>query len=187
MVSGDEESSREAETRGTISPVAPDWPKFLGPTGDGKSAEKGILTDWTNGKLKVQWKMKTGEGYAMGSVAEGRFYHFGRVDERANLRCLDSLTGAQRWEFTYDSDYQDLYGYDSGPRTSPVVDDGLVYIYGVEGMLHCIDALSGKVVWKQSLNERFGVIQNFFGVASTPVIYEELILVMVGGLSLIHI
>lgn len=158
-----------------------DWPKFLGPNGDGKSSEKNILTDWSDGKLKLLWKMETGEGYAMGSVAKGKFYHFGRVENRANLRCVDAVTGQGQWEFTYDSEYQDLYGYDSGPRASPVIDDGLVYIYGVEGMLHCLDALSGKVVWKQNLNERFGVIQNFFGVASTPVIYEDLILVMVGG------
>jgi outer membrane protein assembly factor BamB len=158
-----------------------DWAKFLGPTGDGKSSEKNILTDWSDGKLKLLWKIKTGEGYGMGSVAKGRFYHFGRVENRANLRCLNAVTGVKQWEFTYDSDYQDLYGYDSGPRTSPVIDNGLVYIYGVEGILHCLDALTGKVVWKQNLNERFGVIQNFFGVASTPVIYEDLILVMVGG------
>ena len=155
MLNGQEGALRETKTRETTSQNALDWPKFLGPTGDGKSGEKDILTDWADGKLKLQWKIQTGEGYAMGSVSEGNFYHFGRVDERANLRCLDSITGVQRWEFTYDSNYQDLYGYDSGPRTSPVVDDGLVYIYGVEGMLHCIDALSGKVVWKQSLNERF--------------------------------
>lgn len=158
-----------------------DWPKFLGPSGDGKSTEKNILTDWTNGKLQLRWKIETGEGYAMGSVAKGRFYHFGRVKGQANLRCFDAVTGSEQWEFAYDSEYRDLYGYDSGPRTSPIIEDGLVYIYGVEGMLHCLDALSGKVVWKQNLNERFGVIQNFFGVASTPVIYEELILVMVGG------
>jgi len=166
---------------GQQTPDKNDWPKFLGANGDGKSPEKNILTDWADGKLKLLWKMNTGEGYAMGSVSKGKFYHFGRVNGQANLRCLDAVTGAKQWEFTYDSQYEDLYGYDSGPRTSPVIDDGLVYIYGVEGMLHCLDASSGKVVWKQNLNERFGVIQNFFGVASTPVIHEELILVMVGG------
>ena len=163
-------SPRENNEQPTKSLGGNDWAKFLGPTGDGKSSEKNILTDWSDGKLKLLWKIKTGEGYGMGSVAKGRFYHFGRVENRANLRCLNAVTGVKQWEFTYDSDYQDLYGYDSGPRTSPVIDNGLVYIYGVEGILHCLDALTGKVVWKQNLNARFGVIQNFFGVASTPVI-----------------
>ena len=48
-------------------------------------------------------------------------------------------------------------------------------------MLHCLDAGNGDVVWKKDINEEFGVIQNFFGIASTPTVYEDLILVMVGG------
>ena len=158
-----------------------DWPAFLGPTGDGKSVETGIRKDWSKGKLKVVWKTKTGQGYGMGSVANGRFYHFWRLTNKANLRCLNAETGELIWQFSYPSEYRDLYGYDSGPRASPIVDEGLVYIYGVEGALHCLDALTGKPVWKLNPSEKFGVVQNFFGVASTPVIFEDLLIVMVGG------
>jgi len=158
-----------------------DWPTFLGSTGDGKSVETGILKDWSKGKLKVVWKTNTGQGYGMGSVANGRFYHFGRLNDKANLRCFNAETGAPIWEFSYASEYRDLYGYDSGPRASPIIDEGLVYIYGVEGMLHCLDAKTGETVWKLNPSESFGVIQNFFGVASTPVIFEDLLIVMVGG------
>ena len=158
-----------------------DWPTFLGPTGDGKSSETGILTDWSGGKLRVVWQAKTGEGYGIGSVANGRYYHFGRIKGKATLRCLHAETGQLLWEFAYESDYQDMYGYDSGPRASPLIEDGRVYIYGVEGMLHCLDAITGKEIWKLDTMERFGVIQNFFGVASTPVVFEDLLIVMVGG------
>ena len=165
----------------TNQALGEDWFAFLGPTSDGKSVEKGILKDWSKGRLKVVWKVKTGQGYGMGSVANGKFYHFGRLDDRANLRCLNSENGTLNWEFSYASEYRDLYGYDPGPRASPIIDEDRVYIYGVEGMLHCLDAQNGKVIWKQNLSERFGVIQNFFGVASTPVIFEDLLIVMVGG------
>jgi outer membrane protein assembly factor BamB len=162
-------------------PTGVDWPTFLGPTGDGKSSETGILTDWSNGKLRIVWKTETGQGYGIGSVAAGRFYHFGRIKGKATLRCFHAETGELIWEFAYDSKYQDLYGYDSGPRASPVIEDGRVFIYGVEGMLHCLDAVTGQPIWKLDTMERFGVIQNFFGVASTPVIFEDLLIVMVGG------
>ena len=162
-------------------PSGVDWPAFRGLSGDGKSSETGILKDWTDGKLKAVWTRETGAGYGMGSVAEGRFYHFGLIDSKATLICVNAQTGKDIWKFAYDSDYDDLYGYDSGPRASPVISDGRVYIYGVEGHLHCLDAYSGELIWDVNLNERFGVIQNFFGVASTPIVYENLILVMVGG------
>ncbi len=158
-----------------------DWPVFMGPTGDGQSTETGILKDWTDGKLNVVWTADTGEGYGMGTVAKGRFYHFGKFGDHATLQCRHAETGELIWEFGYLSEYQDLFQYDSGPRASPVIDEDLVYIYGVEGMLHCLEANTGKEIWKLDTVKRFGVIQNFFGVASTPVIFGDTLIVMVGG------
>jgi outer membrane protein assembly factor BamB len=62
-----------------------------------------------------------------------------------------------------------------------LVDGDRVYIYGVEGTLQCLRAADGKPVWKVDTADRFGVVQNFFGVASSPVVYKDLLLVMVGG------
>ena len=164
--------------------VGEDWKTFLGPTGDGKSTETGILKDWSKGKLKVLWKIDADQGYGIGSVANGRFYHFSRgkaKTDKATLNCLNAETGESIWKFEYESNYRDLYGYDSGPRASPLIDDGRVYVFGVEGMMHCLDAVTGKEIWKLNTAEKFGVIQNFFGVASTPVIYNDLLIVMIGG------
>ena len=70
-----------------------DWPGFLGLDGDGKSSETGILKDWSDGKLRLIWKRETGTGYSMGSVADGRFYHFGLIDSKATLICVNAQTG----------------------------------------------------------------------------------------------
>jgi len=48
-------------------------------------------------------------------------------------------------------------------------------------MLHCVRADDGGLVWKVDTAKRFGVVQNFFGVGSTPVVEGDLLLVMVGG------
>ena len=62
-----------------------------------------------------------------------------------------------------------------------MIDDGLVYLFGAEGMLHCVRADDGEPVWKVDTAKRFGVVQNFFGVGSTPVVEGDLLIVMVGG------
>ena len=157
------------------------WPRFLGPNQDGKSNQKNILKDWSDGKLKLLWQHETGKGYGIGSAAEGKFFHFGLYDDKMQLTCLDCDSGKTVWKFDYDSNYKDLYGYDNGPRASPVIDGNHVYVYGVAGWLHCLNKQNGKLVWKKNLNQQFGVIQNFFGVASSPTIFEDLIIVMVGG------
>ena len=48
-------------------------------------------------------------------------------------------------------------------------------------MLHCFDTKDGSVVWKLDTNKKFGVVQNFFGVGSSPLIVGDDLIVMVGG------
>ncbi len=158
-----------------------DWPTFLGPTGDGVSAEKGIINPWPKEGPRVVWDKKVGTGYAMPTVSRGRLFHFDRVRNRARLSCYKSETGAAVWDFDYPTDYVDSYGYNNGPRCAPVVDGERVYTYGPEGKLHCLRVTDGKLVWKVDTVADFGVVQNFFGVASTPVVADDLLLVQVGG------
>ena len=158
-----------------------DWPQFLGPRADGKSNEVGIRKDWTGGNLPVVWEMDLGEGYGIGSVAMGRYVHFDRHEGDARVRCVNAETGVLLWSYRYKSDYSDLYGYDNGPRASPVIDGDRVYVYGVEGQVHCLSLADGKKIWSLDANKKFGVIQNFFGVASSPVVHKDLLLLMVGG------
>jgi outer membrane protein assembly factor BamB len=158
-----------------------DWPRFLGPTGDSKSPEKGILTRWEKSGPPVVWRRELGTSYGIGSVAAGRYFQFDRHGNDARLTCLDSRTGKFLWKFEYRTEYEDLVGYNNGPRCSPVIDEGLVYLFGAEGMLHCVRAEDGKVVWKVDTARRFGVVPNYFGVGSTPVVEGDLLIVMVGG------
>ena len=158
-----------------------DWPQFLGPNRDSKSAETGILTKWPEAGPRLVWSRKLGTGYGIGSISRGRFYQFDKLSNKATLLCLQAETGEELWRFAYDSDYNDLYGYNDGPRCSPLIDGNRVYIYGVEGKLHCLHAETGKLIWEVDTVAKFGVIQNFFGVGSTPIIEGNLLIVMVGG------
>ena len=158
-----------------------DWPGFLGPCRNGHSAETGLRFDWTERPPRLVWQYRVGEGYGSGSVADGRFYHFDRLRDQARLLCLHAETGQLLWQFEYDTDYRDLYGFDGGPRSSPLVEGGHVYIHGVEGMLHCLNARTGEPVWKLDTARRFGVIQNFFGAGSSPLVHGNRLIVMIGG------
>jgi outer membrane protein assembly factor BamB len=158
-----------------------DWPGFLGPTGDSVSTEKGIVTPWPEAGPRLVWHRRLGIGYAMPTVSRGRLFLFDRVGNRARLNCWKSETGEPLWTFEYPTEYKDYYGYNGGPRCSPVVDGDRVYIYGAEGLLHCVRVEDGKLIWKVDLNADFHVLQNFFGVGSTPVVEGDLLLVQVGG------
>lgn len=158
-----------------------DWPGFLGPFGNSESPEKGIITPWPADGLRVVWQTQLGTGYGMPSISRGRLFLFDRQGNLARLRCLKSETGQELWKFEYPTAYQDFYGYNNGPRCFPVVDDDRVYIYGAGGMLHCVRVLDGQPLWKHDTAAEFGVVQNFFGVGSTPVVEGELLIAQVGG------
>lgn len=171
----DEQTAAVAEER-----VGEDWPGFLGPEADGRSGEK-IRLDWAEEGPPVLWYKAVGEGYSAPSVADGRAFVFDRVGDEARLMAWDAATGEDLWTATYPSTYEDMYRYSGGPRASPVIDDGRVFIYGVDGRLraHAVD--DGALLWDIDTVERYGVVQNFFGVGSTPVVEEDLLIVMIGG------
>jgi outer membrane protein assembly factor BamB len=157
-----------------------DWESFLGKNSNSYSPEKGIAP-WPASGPKILWGARMAEGYSMPAISRGRAFLFDQAKGTARLRCCNSENGKELWSFTYDSDYQDSYGYSNGPRCYPVVDGARVYILGPEGLLHCINISNGKVIWKINTVADFNVIQNFFGVGSTPTIDGELLLVPVGG------
>lgn len=161
--------------------VGDDWAAFLGPTGDGKSSETGLVAPWPEAGPKLIWQQRVGTGYGMPAVSRGRLFQFDRRGDRARLTCQNVETMQELWRFEYPTDYEDLYGYDNGPRCMPVVDGERVYTFGVEGMLHCLRVVDGSVVWKVDTAKDFGVIQNFFGVGSTPLVEGDLLIVGVGG------
>lgn len=158
-----------------------DWPRFLGPKANSVSPEKGIIAPWPHEGLRIVWQKPVGTGYGMPSIAHGRLFQFDRHGDQARLTCLKSETGDPLWNFEYLTDYQDFYGYNNGPRCAPLVDGDRVYIYGVEGKLHCLSASDGKLLWKVDTKTDFGVVQNFFGVGSSPAVEGDLLIVQVGG------
>ena len=90
-------------------------------------------------------------------------------------------TGEELWRFEYPTDFIDMYRYAGGPRCSPVVDGDRVYVFGAEGMLHCLRVSDGTVIWRCDTAQQFGVVQNLFGVGSTPLVVGDLLITVVGG------
>jgi outer membrane protein assembly factor BamB len=158
-----------------------DWPGFLGPTHDGKSPERGPIPPWPPEGPRVVWQRPLLGGYAIGSVRGERYYQFDGAGKRATLTCMKSGTGEDLWKHEYATDYEDLYGYDAGPRCCPVTDGELIYILGSEGRLHALRVADGSLAWNRDTAKEFRVVQNFFGVGSAPILVGDLLILQVGG------
>ena len=178
--SAEPEAAPAAESAATQSRTGEDWPRFLGPNGDGRSSES-IDFDWGPKGPAVLWYRSVGEGYSAPTVVDGRVFVFDREGDTARLSAWDAATGEDLWTVGYPCDYEDLYNYSGGPRASPVVDGERVFTYGVEGRLRAHQVSDGELLWEVDTVAEYGVVQNFFGVGSNPVVEGDLLIAMVGG------
>jgi outer membrane protein assembly factor BamB len=158
-----------------------DWPSFLGPRQDGTSLETGVTAAWPAGGPARLWSRPVGNAYSAPVVARGRLVVFHRMRDTEVVDCLDAATGAPIWSYSYPTRYEDRYGYNNGPRSSPTIAGEHVYTYGAEGVLTCLDFATGRLVWQRQANRDFGVPQGFFGAGTAPVVEGSLLLVNVGG------
>ena len=158
--------------------VTHDWASFLGPSHNAVSTETPLRRYFPP---PLVWELPKGTGYSSPAVAGDRLVFIHRIADEEVVECLDTETGANRWQFRYATAFEDLYGYNNGPRSSPVIAGNRVFTVGAEGKLHCLDLESGEEVWSRDFWVEYGVTQDFFGTASTPLVQDELLVVNVGG------
>lgn len=162
-----------------------DWGGFLGPSGNGRSAVDGIVSPWPASGPPLVWQCPLGEGYGPPAVALGRAVVFDRVGAEYRLRCLHAETGAPIWEQRTAAAYTDMFGYDGGPRSAPVIAGDRVVTFDPEGRLECRGLADGGLAWSVDTTAAYGVVRNFFGVGVAPLVLEiagkPLVVVPVGG------
>ena len=166
---------------------ADDWPQWRGARRDGVWRETGIVERLPEDGIRIRWRKPIGSGYCGPTVAKGRVYLTDRIVKPRQLErvlCFDEETGSLLWKYPYPCKYIGI-GYEAGPRASVTVEDGRAYALGAMGNLHCLDAESGDVLWEHDLDNLYRITADdrmpIWGIAAAPIIYEDLIIVHIGG------
>lgn len=155
-----------------------DWPQWRGPARDGKTESFKAPGTWPK-ELTKNWKVTVGEGVATPALVGGKLYVFARTEGAETTTCLDAATGKELWKDKYDSMGASgpSSGF-SGPRASPAVAGGKVVTFGVRGVLSCLNAADGKVIWRK---DDFKNATPKFYTASSPLIADGLCIAELGG------
>ena len=156
--------------------MAADWPHWRGPDYDGVSKE----TDWNPtalNNLKIAWEAEIGTGFSAVSVADGKTYTVGNINKDTDVvYCFDAATGQKLWTYEYPEPLTPK-NYEGGCNATPTVHDGSVYIFSKTGKAFCLNADTGKVIWKRKLPYE----QPTWGFAGSPVIVDDLVIFNVGS------
>ncbi len=159
--------------------AAADWPQFRGPHRDGISPERGLLASWPPGGPRVLWKVPLGAGFSQVAVVQGRLYTLvGQGGDEVAL-ALDAVTGQQLWRARIHEKYVNDQG--DGPRATPTVDGGLVYVLSASGKLAALKTANGETAWSHDLKKDYGARIPDFGIATSPLVEGDLLVVHAGG------
>ena len=163
--------------------AAEDWPEWRGPTRDGVWHETGIIEKFAEDRLEPKWRAEIGPGYTSPTVAGGRVYLMDRLNKRASserILCFDERSGQELWKHEYECDYGDI-GYQAGPRAAVTIHEGKAYAIGATGRMHCLDAAKGELIWQRDLQKDYEIEMPIWGIAGSPLIFRELVVLHIGG------
>jgi outer membrane protein assembly factor BamB len=158
--------------------LAQDWPQWLGPNRDGKVTGFTAPQTWPK-ELTQKWKVAVGAGCATPALVGDKLYVFTRKGGDEVISCLDAATGKEIWTDKYATEaVTGAARSHPGPRSSPLVADGKVVTLGVAGIVSCLDAASGKVLWRK--NDFKGKYPKFF-TSMSPMVVDGMVILQLGG------
>ena len=129
---------------------ASDWTQFRGPDRNNISKETGLLRKWPAAGPKVLWSVPVTQGYAAAAIVGGRVYHHDYDEAKSEwcINCRSLADGKLVWQFR---EARDIRPNHAITRTIPAVDGRFVCSLDPKAVLHCLDAKTGKEVWRKSL------------------------------------
>ena len=163
----------------TTKSEAGDWPQFLGPNRNGISNETGLLDKWPEDGPKVVWRAEGGVGMSGLAIAGGRVVTLMQGNGNQSVIVHDEKTGKRLQSVDIAPTYRNSMG--NGPRATPAISDGTVYVFTGEGILAAVSIGAGKLLWKQDIVKQTGGKAAEYGMASSPLIVGDLVVVTVGG------
>ena len=163
---------------------AQDWPQWRGPNRDNKATGFTTPQMWPKA-LTEKWTANVGEGVSSPVLVGDKVYVFARPSgNKAGdevTTCLDAATGNVLWQDKYPT--AAVGGPAArfpvaGTRSTPAVGEGKVCTLGVAGVVSCLDANSGKMVWRKETKSK-----PMFYTSTSPLIADGMCIVFVGALT----
>ncbi len=159
---------------------AGDSPQFRGPHRDGKFDEKGLLKAWPESGPPVLWTTRDlGSGYASVSVAAGKIYVPGMLDDKNGYIFVLNADGKLDRKILYGK--ETLADAAPGSRSTPTLDGSRLYILSGLGVIYCIDLTTDKIVWQVNILERFGAKEIEWELAESLLVDKDRVICTPGG------
>ena len=152
-----------------------------GPNRDGKVSGFTAPDTWPK-TLTEKWKVNVGAGDSTPALVGDKLYVFAELGTDEVTLCLDAGSGKEVWSDKYPS-HGSITGaptrHGKGSRAlTPLVADRKVVTLDFAGVLSCLDAGTGKVIWRK---DRDIPSPPRFFVGTSPIVVDGMCIVRIGG------
>jgi len=162
-------------------PGLADVRQFFGPNRDGVAPAAGLAHDWNTTPPRQLWRQPIGTGWSAFAVVGGRAFTQEQRGEEEAVTCYEVATGKLLWGHSNPVHFNQWQGGD-GPRATPTVLEGHVFAIGATGILDCLEAESGRLIWSRDVLKENKLPNLIWGVSASPLVFDDKV-VVTGGMT----
>src|SRR5262245_26925273 len=158
----------------------PEWPGFRGVNRDGRYLGPKISTNWSAQPPQELWKIQVGPAWSSFAVAGRMLFTQEQRGPKETVVCYDAFSGKEIWKAEVEARLDDPMG-GPGPRATPTLANGALYVTGSTGAFLRLNPLTGEIVWKKELTQIAETKVPMWGFAASPLVAGPVVIVYGGG------
>lgn len=141
--------------------------QWRGENRDGIYNETGLLKKWSETGPTLLWNFnELGSGHSSAAVTASKVYTSGTSGENGFVIAFDH-SGKQLWKKEYGKEWLESW---DGVRSTPMINNGKVYILSGYGIVYCMDANTGDAIWDVDLFKKYEGVNNKWGTTENLLI-----------------
>ncbi len=161
-----------------------DWAQWRGPTRDGKISAP-AWPDRLADHLEPLWNVPLGTSYSGPLVVGNKVFVTETSKSKIEIvRALDRTTGKELWKAEWEGALTvPFFARSNGSwiRSTPAYADGRLFVAGIRDVLVCLDAETGRQIWRLDFVEKLGTPLPAFGFVSSPLVIGKHVYVQAGA------
>jgi outer membrane protein assembly factor BamB len=155
------------------------------------SDSRGLASSWPAGGPKRLWSRDLGEGQSAIVVENGRLYTMyrkttavagGPTTHEEVVAAFDAASGKTLWEHKYSAPVAGIdFSQGLGPHSTPLIVGNRIFATSSRSELIALDKATGTRIWSHDMVKEFRAIPAGRGYSCSPVHYNGLVIVTMGG------
>ena len=157
-----------------------DWPQFRGHQRDGIIKTTNFRTNWNEVPPKEIWKHPVGPSWSSFVLVGPYLFTQEQREQEECVVCYLAESGDEVWVHSDRTRHETPLG-GVGPRATPTFHEGMLYSIGANGIVNCLEASTGELVWSRNALEDAEAGNITWGMSASPLILGSNVLITPGG------